>query len=261
MPRPAQHPAPSRFLALLLVAAAAATAPSAAPAGEASPTAAPRGDPVPGTYQTEGGWGVLRVTLEGPASLRFRLRTEGANGHSCGLDGAIVGGVASLTPVGAGEVCRVFFGRDGDAVVLSTNGAEACRHYCGARAAFEGRYLPARAGCSDAERRAARREFKARYDAGDYAAALARLQPVLERCATATPWLEAGWIRNDLAITQLRLGAPADCLRTLAPLRADAARGDSEIRAAYPPADADRYLGILRATRSNAGRCEAAVAR
>jgi hypothetical protein len=203
----------------------------------------------------------LRVTREGPASLRFRLRAEGANGHSCGLDGVILGGVASLTPEGEREVCRVFFGRDGEAVVLSTNGAGACRHYCGARAAFEGRYLPSRAGCSEAERRNARRDFKARYDAGDYPAALARLQPVLERCAASTPWLEAGWIRNDVAITQFKLGVPADCLQTLAPLRADAARSEAEIRQAYPPSDADRYLSILRATRSNAARCETAAAR
>ncbi len=222
---------------------------------------AARIDPAPGEYQTEGGWGSLRVIREGPATLRFRLRAEGANGHSCGLDGVILGGVASLAPEGVREVCRVFFGRDGEAVVLSTNGAEACRYYCGARASFEGRYLPSRSGCSDAERRSARREFKARYDAGDHAGALARLKPVLDRCAASTPWLETGWIRNDVAITQFKLGAPADCLQTLAPLRADAGRSEAEIRAAYPPSDADRYLSILRATRSNAGRCEAALAR
>jgi hypothetical protein len=200
----------------------------------------------------------LHVTRENPATLRFRLRAEGANGHSCGLGGIVLGGVAGLTPEGATEVCRVFFGRDGEAVVVSTNGSEACRYYCGARAAFEGRYLPSRAGCSEPERRTARREFKARYDAGDFAAALARLQPVLARCASTTPWLELGWIRNDVAITQFRLGAPGDCLQTLAPLRADAARSEAEIREAYPPSDADRYLGILRATRSNAARCAAA---
>jgi hypothetical protein len=248
-------------LVATLVLALAVVATAAPASGQASRAEPPRSDPSPGTYQTEGGWGVLRVTREGPATLRFRLRTEGANGHSCGLDGAIQGGIASLSPEGAGEVCRVFFGRDGEAVVVSTNGVGACRYYCGARASFEGRYLPSRAGCSEPERKVARREFKARYDAGEYAAALARLQPVLERCAGSTPWLEAGWIRNDVAITQFRLGAPADCLRTLAPLRADAARSEAEIREAFPPSDADRYLGILRATRSNAARCEAAAAR
>lgn len=243
-----------RAIPLLLALLAAASGRAAT-----APADAARSDPEPGDYQTEGGWGRLKVTRDGPAALRFRLRTEGANGHSCGLDGVILAGVASLTPAGAGEVCRVFFGRDGEAVVLSTNGAGACRYYCGARAAFEGRYLPSRTGCSEPERRTARREFKARYDAGEFAAALARLQPVLARCAAATPWLEQGWIRNDVAITQLRLGAAGDCLQTLAPLRADAARSEAEIREAHPPSDADRYLSILRATRSNAGRCEAAL--
>lgn len=243
-------------LAMWLCAVLAALLPGPA---WAAPADAARVDPAPGDYQTEGGWGRLKVTREGPVTLRFRLRAEGANGHSCGLDGTILAGVASLTPEGVREVCRVFFGRDGEAVVLSTNGAEACRYYCGARASFEGRYLPSRAGCSEPARRTARRDFKARYDAGDYAGALARLQPVLARCTAATPWLELGWIRNDVAIAQLKLGAPGDCLQTLAPLRADAARSEAEIREAYPPSDADRYLSILRATRSNAARCEASA--
>ena len=106
----------------------------------------------------------------------------------------------------------------------------------------------------------ARREFKKLYDAGDYARAQAALRPVLADCGASMPWLEAGWIRNDLALTQFKLGDPQGCLLTLQPLRADAARSDSDIRAAYPPSDADRYLSILRATRSNAGRCEAAPA-
>lgn len=216
-------------------------------------------DPAPGDYQAEGGAGRLTVTRQGPASLRFRLRAEGPNGHSCALDGEILAGVASLAPDGAREICRVFFGREGDAVAVSTNGADACRYYCGARASFEGAYRLSIAGCAEPARRAARRSFKALYDAGDHAKALATLQPLLDRCAATMPWLEAGWIRNDVALTQLKLGAPRDCLRTLEPLRADAARSEAEIRAAYPPSDADRYLSILRATRSNAGRCEAAT--
>lgn len=168
-------------------------------------------------------------------------------------------GVASLTQDGTREICRVVFGLEKEAVAVSSNGANACRFYCGARASFEGLYRPTVAGCAEPARRAARRSFKALYDAGDHAKALATLQPVLERCAAATPWLEAGWIRNDVAITQLRLGAARDCLRTLEPLRADAARSEADIRAAFPPSDADRYLAILRATRTNASRCEAAA--
>ena len=216
-------------------------------------------EPALGEYQREGGSGRLTITRQGPASLRFRLRAEGPNGHSCALEGEILAGVASLAPDGTREICRVVLGREGESVAVSSNGADACRVYCGVRASFEGLYRPTVMGCAEPARRAARRSFKALYDAGDHAKALATLQPVLERCAAATPWLEAGWIRNDVAITQLRLGAARDCLRTLEPLRADAARSEVDIRAAFPPSDADRYLAILRATRINASRCGAAA--
>lgn len=232
--------------AMLVTAAAAHAQPAPAHA-----------DPAPGEYQTEGGAGRLTVTRQGATTLGFRLRADGPNGHSCALDGEILAGVASLALPGVREICRVVFGRSGEGVEVSTTSADACRQFCGARASFEGVYRPAVAGCAEPARRAARRQFKALYDAGDYAKALAALEPVLQRCAGAMPWLEAGWIRNDLALAQLKQGAPRDCLHTLEPLRADAARSEADIRAAYPPSDADRYLAILRATRHNAARCEA----
>jgi len=228
-------------------------------AGAAQPVWAGE-DPAPAEYQTEGGWGRLTVQRAGPASLKFRLRAQGANGHTCGLDGEILAGVGSLTPEGMREVCRVFFKPVAGGVEVSSTGGQACRSFCGMRASFEGTYLRASAACAEPARREARREFKKLYDAGDYARAQAALRPVLADCGASMPWLEAGWIRNDLALTQFKLGDPQGCLLTLQPLRADGARSDSDIRAAYPPSDADRYLSILRATRSNAGRCEAAPA-
>lgn len=240
------------------IALALGWASGAAAQGPASPA---RADPSPGEYQAGGGTARLTVTRAGPASLRFSLRSDGPNGHTCALDGEILAGVGSLSPKGAPDICRVFFDSRNGAIVVSSNGAQACRYHCGARASFEGDYRPVAADCSERARRAARRNFQGAYEAGEHAKALALLQPVLERCAAEMPWLEASWVRNDLALTQLRLGEPRACLATLEPLRADAARSEAELRAALPPGDAERHASVLRATRSNMGRCEAAARR
>ena len=216
-----------------------------------------RQDPEPGSYQTDGGWGRLQITAARPVGLRFDLRAEGPNGHSCRLEGEILAGVGSLTPEGAREVCRVFFRTQGDRIDVSTNGAASCREYCGVRASFEGSYLRRSAACAEASRKQARRDFKKLYDGGKHAAAAARLQPILDQCAASLPWHEAGWIRNDLALAQLKAGDPKACLQTLEPLVADAARSEDEIRHALPPSDATRALAIGRATRTNHALCSA----
>jgi hypothetical protein len=216
-----------------------------------------RQDPAPGTYQTEGGWGRLQITARQPVGLRFDLRAEGPNGHSCRLAGEILAGVSSLTPDGATEVCRVSFHPEGNRIDVSTNGAASCREYCGVRASFEGRYLRRASACGDASRKQARREFRKLYDAGKHAAAAARLQPVLDQCATSLPWHEAGWIRNDLALARYKAGDAEGCLRALEPLLRDAARTEAELREALPPSDATRALAIARATRTNHGLCSA----
>lgn len=216
-----------------------------------------RQDPEPGSYQTDGGWGRLQVTAARPVGVRFDLRAEGPNGHSCRLEGEILAGVGSLTPEGSREVCRVLFRTQGDRIDVSTNGAASCREYCGVRASFEGSYLRRNAACAEASRKQARRDFKKLHDAGRHAAAAARLQPILDQCAASIPWHEAGWIRNDLALAQLKAGDAAGCLRTLEPLVADAARSEEEIRRALPPSDATRALTIGRATRTNHALCSA----
>lgn len=219
--------------------------------------AEPRQDAEPGSYQTEGGWGRLQITATQPVGLRFDLRAEGPNGHSCRLEGEILAGVGSLTPEGTREVCRVFFRPQGDRIEVSTNGAASCREYCGVRASFEGTYLRRASACGDASRKQARREFRKLYDAGKHAAAAGRLQPILDQCAASLPWHEAGWIRNDLALTRYKAGDAAGCLRTLEPLLEDASRTDEEVRHALPPSDATRALAIARATRTNHALCSA----
>jgi hypothetical protein len=70
-------------------------------------------------------------------------------------------------------------------------------------------------------------------------------------------WLETASIRNDLAVTQYHLHDRAACLSTLDPLAADAAKSDAAIRENFPPTDADDYLPLVKAARTNLKLCNA----
>lgn len=208
--------------------------------------------PAPGEYITEQGWGRLSIGPAARGGAPFSIETVGANFHICGLEGRIVGDTATLEGDEDGDcVVRFRSGPQGIAV----EGNPACRTYCGMRAGFEGEYLRPAPGCGDAERRATRDAFKRQYDARRHADALATLSPLLQRCARTLSWLEAGEIRNDIAITQYRLGRRADCLRTLASFEEEAALSDDEIRGGYPPSDGEAWLPIVKAARFNLGLC------
>src|SRR3954468_21666922 len=66
---------------------------------------------------------------------------------------------------------------------------------------------------------------------------------------------DAGWIRNDLAVTQYHLGRLSECQATLAPLAEDAAKTADELRRVFPPFDFGVYWPILQATRHNLRLC------
>ena len=214
--------------------------------------------PAPGTYLTEGGWG--RLTLaERAGQLMLVLRTTGPNGHGCGLQGPVdAQGLARIPPGPGMPACVVQLrptARPGE-LEVSPGEAEACRAYCGARAGgFEGLYRLAVPGCSPAERQRARQAFQRQYAAAEFEAATATLGPVLARCAAVLPALEAAWLRNDLALAHDNAGQRAACLQLLAPLRAQAARTEAEVRAELPPSDAQAWLRVMRATRTNLARC------
>jgi len=114
------------------------------------------------------------------------------------------------------------------------------------------------AGPGDAAR-AARRRAHARgqpeHHAQHEAAALTTLAPVLTECDKTLDWISKGWMRNDLALTQYKLGDRAACLQTLAPLAESAGKSDEKIQEEYPPADAEIYLPVVRATRTNLKLC------
>jgi hypothetical protein len=102
-----------------------------------------------------------------------------------------------------------------------------------------------------------REAFKVQYDRKDFAAARAALEPVVKACGRTLDRFEGGWIRNDLAITQYRLGDLAGCTQTLAPLSTDARKSDQHIRNDYGQMDAEKYLPVIKATRTNLKLCSA----
>ncbi|WP_418120206.1 hypothetical protein [Variovorax sp. 350MFTsu5.1] len=203
--------------------------------------------PPAGDYIYEGGSGSLRIKPNG----HFDITTIGANAHTCALDGTIARGKAKLDDTG----CVVNFAANADKLQVTTNGSDECRSYCGMRAVFEGTYIRPAPSCTDKAVSSTRKTFKRQYDAKDYAAAQTTLAPVLSDCDRTLDWITKAWLRNDLALTQYKLDDRAACLKTLQPLAEDAARTDDGIKENYPPADADIYLPVVRATRTNLKLC------
>lgn len=223
----------------------------------ALPFCAQAGAVVPGQYITEHGWGRLTVKPPTEGRLLFVIDAVGANMHVCNLEGEIRAGKAVLESSDANKPCVVTFAAQANGVAVATTTGEQCREFCGMRAQFEGVYLKPAPGCDDASRARTRKTFKQHYDKKAYAEALATLAPVLQQCAPTLDWLERGWIRNDVALTQLKLGQAAACLATLQPLAEDAALSDEAVREGYPPSDAESYLPIVKATRTNLRLCKA----
>jgi len=209
----------------------------------------------PGEYITENGWGHLTLKRDPSGGLTFAIEAVGSNAHSCSLDGEIVDGRATLAAAEEGKPCRLRFLPEGDGIQVTAAEAGPCAYFCGARARFEGLYLKPAPGCSPPARDKTRSEFKKLYDQKAYAQAFATLKPLLEGCAKTTGPVEKAWIRNDLALTAYKRNDRAGCRRLLEPLAADAARGDAALRGEMAPADADDYLPVVKATRTNLKLC------
>ncbi len=206
-------------------------------------------NPTPGSYViSEGAFG----TLEVKAGNHFTIATSGANFHTCDLEGSIVAGKAKMKD----SACVVSFKPQGADVLVEDNTHGGCHEFCGARGSFEGLYRKPPPVCVKAAMAQSRNTFKKRYDAKDYAGALAALQPVATQCKNFLHWIELGRVQNDLAITQYHLGDKAGCQTTLKDFAEDAAKTDAQVRDDYPPSDADVYLPVLKAARTNLKKCK-----
>lgn len=208
----------------------------------------------PGDYVTERGWGQLSLTEKSGGQLSFSIEAVGGNAHSCSVEGTLRNGRATLEGSDAATPCVVTMKAVKTGVAVTSTG---CSFYCGMRAQFDGLYLTPPDGCTPVEIEAARADFKRQYDARAYARARQTLEPVLTTCGPLLDWLTAGWVRNDLAVTLHKLGALDTCRKVLEPLAEDAGSTDASIQERFPPTDAEMYLPIVRAARTNLALCRA----
>jgi hypothetical protein len=234
------------FMALLLV--------IAIPAAVFSQQAAPP----PGEYITENGWGNLIIKSGRAGTSGFAIMSIGANAHTCDLEGEIRNGRAVLEADQKNvKPCIVTFRQKGNDVDVAVATFDECRGYCGARAGFDGLYMKPAKGCESDSIRKSRAAFKRLYDKKAYAEARTELKPVLDGCKKTLYWIEEGRIRNDLAITEYRLGNTAACRQILESLADDAAKTDEDLRGNYPPSDAESYMPVIKAARTNLKLCGA----
>ncbi|MDO9359733.1 MAG: hypothetical protein Q7T70_12170 [Polaromonas sp.] len=204
--------------------------------------------PTPGSYViNDGAWGTLQIGPQG----KFQIETVGPNAHICGLDGVMTDGKSKLK----GSNCEVQFSLEGQDVRVTPRPPEACKEFCGMRAWFEGVYKKPPPPCTRQSIAQARKKFKKEYVAKSYSEALSTLSPVVTQCQDFLHKVDWAWVLNDLALTQLRLGDSKACIRTLQSLAADAALSDEAIMQKYPPADADAYVPVMGATRTNLKLC------
>lgn len=208
-----------------------------------------------GDYVAEGGSGSLRLTPGKAGAWAFSLETMGGNGHTCSLEGELKNGRARLDGEEEGKPCTVTMTATLTGIDVKGTPWEACRIYCGMRASFETVFFKPAPACKTRAVATTRKRFKQHYDRKEFAQARELLEPLLNTCARSLHWLETGRIRNDLAVTFHKLGDLAACRQVLKPLEDDARLSDAGIRESHAPLDADLYLPVVRATRTNLKLC------
>lgn len=213
---------------------------------------------VPGTYAVEFGGGELVIRPAQEAKLAFKIHTVGGNFHSCLVKGNIIGHRAVLLE-DDGSRCELTFSKEAKGYRVSSDQGPGCRSYCGMRATLENYYERTPMGCSAAERQRSRSTFKSLYGKKQYATALAKLEPVLTNCNKYMSEFEKGWVSNDLALTQYKLGKIDACLLSLQALTEDTNKTDQQILEKYvSPAVGESWLPIIKATRTNLKLCQSA---
>ncbi len=210
-----------------------------------------------GEFVTEKSWGLLIVKPDKQGKLQFSIEAVGDNGHGCHLDGPIKGNTAVLEGDEPSKPCTVKFVTTKEGIQVSSVPEYSCNMYCGVRAAFDGLYLRAPAACRVDAMEKTRRAARKAYDGKAYAEARTLLDTTLKDCKRFLGYVTEGWFRNDLAVTLHKLKDLPGCRETLKPLAEDAAKKDAQIREDYPPTDADIYLPVVKAARTNLKLCSA----
>lgn len=214
----------------------------------------------PGEYvMLGGGWGTLKIK---PGAQAFSLETVGANLHTCGVEGKIKGVVGQPDGMLEGETCTIRFQAKDRDIEVEGEG-EGCRSFCGARAYFDGKFRLPPAQCVAKALQKRRNDFLVDYKAKRYEPAYAKVDSLYGECKEFYDWVSIDALRNDIALTQLRLGRPADCLKTLQETRAWESPNEKHLQeeSGLPPGDFDTYIGVAKATWTNRKLCEKTLAK
>jgi hypothetical protein len=208
-----------------------------------------------GEFQdVQGEGGNLVISSDDKMKLVFRLVANGANGHSCGLEGSIEGTqgrTESLSDVGA---CIVDFETESNAIAVKVNGAdgnfEACRAWCGMRASFDRAYIKVPAGCTVSERQARYSASKQAMDAKNYRLEVNELKRVQLDCYQYFERTERDNAHNDLALALHYLDKNRECLKELSETLASTAGSEAALRDNFSgePMSFEAYLPTARTT-------------
>lgn len=210
---------------------------------------------ISGEYIADGGWGALSISQAGANEFTFELNTMGANAHMCQLDGKIRNRKAVLDTDNPKQPCVVEFKPMSGGIKVQSDAVQACRYFCGERAFFDGEYLVPPEGCMPKERHSTEAKFTRLYKAKKYSKASDMLSTMLHNCKKTIDWLEAGSIRNDLAITLYHLRRYSECSQVLNPILEIASGNEEDLRKSLPPTDFENYLPIAKAAWHNAKLC------
>lgn len=206
--------------------------------------------PPVGSYVYQGGGGELRIESSGG----FLIDTVGANAHTCNLEGTLSGERGLI----ADSACVLTISRQGRDIQVADNDHSDCRAYCGVRAGFTGTYFSSSPACTAKRIAANRKRFKLAYDKKAFSSAVQILSPILVECADVLHHFDNAFMRNDLALAQLRSGDAVACLKTLQPVM-HFGFSDAEENINREPIYAETYIELARATRTNLRLCNAAV--
>lgn len=223
--------------------------------------------PANGHYATQPGSAELVISFDG-AQRRFALDGSSRNGSSCSLSGVIqlgAGRVIARTVQPDAPVCQLQLRPEGDGWRTQVLDVAACRQHCGMHSEIAALFLPLPDACRWNMREQTRARFRQHYERRNYEQALQILDGLDAECGGFIDWLEADAIANDRAITQFRLGQPAQCLRTLGKTRVAGFSSLEQLeqlrsRLQLSRLEHQAYLPVAQATLYNRNKCQQALA-
>jgi len=208
-------------------------------------------------YGSAGGGGRLLLNRQ---HRHISIEVVGVNGHTCDVKGRLTG--VALDRVEAGENCSFHLqskAQGGVAVIVDENSRDACRANCGARAWFEGDYMPLSSACTRAGLEQQQRQALQNYRAKRYDTAYGQWSKGLSACEKTMDWASIWRWRNDAAVAAAHAGRAADCRRlsqaVLNDLPGVTLPGETE-PFTFAPTDADTARPLISAARNNLSLCD-----